>query len=149
MAADSGSTFGETRFTSARGKIVTVMLPASKRGEKRTTVLVGTSGATALGEIFVQWVKAGFSLEQRPRIDANEEFSALVLGPDFIWLFDHFLVPTELSDVCFAIGSGADYALGAMHAGATPAQAVEIAARLDSHSAMPVVEVELPGKKRS
>jgi ATP-dependent protease HslVU (ClpYQ) peptidase subunit len=42
----------------------------------------------------------------------------------------------------YGVGSGADYAMGALYAGATPEKAVEIAAKLDVNTSGPIQVVE-------
>lgn len=49
----------------------------------------------------------------------------------------------EIKDKMCAVGSGASFAYGAMEAGATAQQAVEIACRRDINSALPVQSVSI------
>ena len=45
-------------------------------------------------------------------------------------------------DGLYGIGSGSEFALGALHAGATPIQALEIASRLDVYTSKPFMKRE-------
>ena len=45
-------------------------------------------------------------------------------------------------DGTYAVGSGATYALGALHAGAKPMKAMEIAAKLTAFTSGPYIEKE-------
>jgi len=45
-------------------------------------------------------------------------------------------------DGIYGVGSGSDYAMGALHAGAKPEKAIEIASRLDVNTSGPVQVVE-------
>jgi hypothetical protein len=56
---------------------------------------------------------------------------------------DHDLEFTRVQFPFFAIGSGADYAMGAMARGATAREAVEIAMRFDTGSGIGVTEVRI------
>ena len=87
----------------------------------------GCSGITTKGVKFRRWMTEG---GDKPEL--GEDFCALSLSPDgkvFYWNDD--LEPIEYL-APMAIGSGADYAIGAMLAGKTPAEAVAIAAMRDS-----------------
>ena len=42
----------------------------------------------------------------------------------------------------YGVGSGSDYAIGALHAGAKPEKAIEIAAKLDVNTSGPIQVVE-------
>lgn len=88
--------------------------------------IVGVAGDYATAHAFVQWLKKPVG-DPPPLTDV----SALWLKPDGLWLFDASSKPYKLRDEFSAIGSGAQAALGAMHAGATPRQAVAIAKRID------------------
>ncbi len=80
--------------------------------------------------------------------DLPQEFVALVFTRKTKQVF---LVQTgenapfilEIKDKFFAIGSGGDYAMGAMAAGASAKEAVRISCMLDIHSNKPIQEVKL------
>ena len=46
------------------------------------------------------------------------------------------------ADGIYGVGSGSDYAVGAIHAGAKPEKAIEIAAKLDVNTSGPIQIVE-------
>lgn len=60
----------------------------------------------------------------------------IVNGKEII-LLDRFWEPMVIDEPFYAAGSGASYALGAMHAGAAPMKAMEIAAQLDPFTGGP------------
>jgi len=92
--------------------------------------IVGVAGDYALAHAFVHWMKKGSEGKPPPL----EDVSVLWLKPDGLWLFDSSASPYKLRDKFAAIGSGAQAALGAMHAGTTPRQAVAIAKRIDPNT---------------
>lgn len=91
-----------------------------------------------------QWMETGLQPDFSIVVDDLEEydFSCLVWGPEGVLLIDSELGPFYLRDRYFAIGAGAAYALGAMDAGATAEQAVQIACRRDPNSSEPI-DVEI------
>lgn len=93
------------------------------------------------------WALTNFAEEMRP--DFEELFgeraddfsmSCLVISPDGteVTLIDDEMTPQPVLDDYVTIGSGGSVALGALAAGATPEQAVEIAIRYDGNSGGPV-----------
>lgn len=104
--------------------------------------LVGTAGAPGPCFIFMNWYRHheehNFSEvmddNQILGIDLNEEdFWCILLTTDNkIMIVDRFFCPEEIPAPYHAVGSGGSIALGAMDAGATALQAVEIACRRDT-----------------
>ena len=88
--------------------------------------LFGASGRTIDSEAVAKWLVDG---GKKPKV--KSEFTALRLHPDgrLDYLTDA-LEPVKI-DIPAATGSGMDFALGAMSAGATAEKAVGIAARFD------------------
>lgn len=74
--------------------------------------------------------------------DENDRgFECLVISQDGtrVWHVDSAeRFPQEVEGEVFAVGSGAAYALGALRAGASPKQAVEIAAEFDPSTSGPI-----------
>ena len=100
--------------------------------EQRGNRIFALSGASAMLPALIKWVDEGADVA---RVPAG-------IGPEVMWS----LLVIEKTGVCayvskcpyaspmsypISIGSGADYAMGAMHAGKTPREAVEIASKLD------------------
>lgn len=97
-------------------------LPSKKRLAKTQTDFKGIL-AFPTGELFI------IHIAQPCSLDVNiDEWTAYVC---------------EIKDSMCAVGSGAPYAYGAMEAGKTAAQAVEIACKRDIMSALPVQTLEL------
>ena len=91
-------------------------------------------------------------VEWRRNPDSKPEFSertweALELTSDgrmLWWSID--LMPIEIEDDYYAIGSGADFALGAMAMGAKPQQAIKVAATYDPGTGPDVQTMKLSKK---
>lgn len=109
--------------------------------------LVGFAGSAAHGLKFIEWLRHGtvpiYAYEKE-----ENTFDALVLSHDGLVYYDKELVALEIHDDITAIGSGCEYAIGAIDAGATLKRAVEIAAGRDTYSGLPVVVKKLPRKRK-
>ena len=90
-----------------------------------------------------RWAEKHFAEKYRPEYgelftECAEEFrfSCLVVSSDgeHVTLIDDEMEPQAVVSDFAAVGTGGAYALGALHAGATPAEAVAIAIRLDGYS---------------
>ena len=98
--------------------------------------LVGYVGGILDCQEFLYWFKAGSDLGKLPdfrQYKGSEDapsFSVLVLTKERLIEWDQYFTPLEVIDRPYAIGSGAKAALGAMHMGASPAKAVEIASKI-------------------
>jgi hypothetical protein len=101
------------------------------------------TGVIGLAERFVAWVEAGADPAAWVG-DAAPDIRAIWVKPDGgLFLADdglYFSGPIKCE--VYAIGSGAEYAMGAMAMGASPAQAIEVASRLDQHTGGPVIILE-------
>ena len=96
--------------------------------------LFATAGGVSEGELFYEWIKRK-GRGKRPVV--SDDFSAMALRTDGLWLYDSQLVPMPLMNA-HAIGSGCQAARAALMAGATLQRAVEIACEIDAGSALPV-----------
>ncbi len=106
--------------------------------------LVGTCGNSGPSLAFVEWYEyhskpsyeEGFDDNQTLGVgDDDEDFWCLILTPDKrILIGDRFMMTEEIPVPYFAVGSGGNIALGAMDAGATAEEALEIACRRDTHT---------------
>lgn len=140
MAGDGRMTIGSTVTSDKTTKIF-----------KINNCLVGFAGRYSSGLRFVDWFE-GFDLankiqEQEPFVSVNipdflpdEEFTAIVAyppTPDYpegiVMQFEGGNAFFEIEAPC-AIGSGSDFLIGAMDAGASAEQAVIIATKRDTHS---------------
>lgn len=100
--------------------------------------IFGACGDTAQCMKFRRWM-----LEGGDAPEFKENFEALILYPDgsvFWFDEDRELVPAMIP--C-AIGSGGEFAIGAMEAGASPKQAVEVSIKRDTRTGGEVTEITL------
>jgi len=88
------------------------------------------------------------AIRYRKNIDTEIDVTVLMLKHDGIWIFESSIIPVRIENDFFSIGTGAGYAMGAMHLGKSPAEAVEIAALYDPNTRGPVESITLGGIKR-
>lgn len=107
-------------------------------------MVVGYAGDGDSCVAFLEWCKRGMSSRGKPR-DLSSEFTGLVLDESGLYEYTYFLIPMRIEKDFWAIGSGAQAAMGAMHMGATPWEAVEIACAVAPDCAEPITVEDLPG----
>lgn len=98
------------------------------------------------------WCEAGRPKEWIPDFeDAADDdiFSCLHVCDDGVWMIDHRLEPFLFEDEFLAIGSGEQYATGAMDRGATAVEAVETSARHDTYTSAPIKHLIFAGQKKA
>lgn len=124
------------------GKTLAADKLADSAGIRRTVTkiqkvngcLVGTSGNFARGLELIAWWRRGAITAELPAYQhLHDEFvDLLVISPDKgILKWERSPVPMIFEDTVFAMGSGRDFALAALHYGATAAEAVEVACKFD------------------
>lgn len=131
LASDRQVTIAGARFTSQ--KIFRI------NGE-----LLGFSGGQPHGMRLREWAAAGFEPTAYP-VETNDDMAGLILRISHdgkIMRYDNAF-PCVYEDAIYATGSGRDYALGAMGAGKSAREAVEIAIRFSTECDMGVDTLEL------
>jgi 20S proteasome alpha/beta subunit len=129
MAADGRAIVDRTIITDERIKI-------HQLGDGR---IIGCSGQGGDIAAFRAWLEAG----GEGRLKVSRGAVALVLDPDGSVTRitdDGVKLPVPAPMAC---GSGMDFAIGAMEAGATPEEAVEIACARDPGSGGKIVNLDL------
>lgn len=121
MAADGRSLIGQLITSEERVKIV--------RRDSDGAVC-GVAGDATAGQLVREWFLKGADNACIPSVKPGEEpgtpFEALVLQPDGrVLYFDWNFTMTEQAVPC-AIGSGREVAIGAMLAGRSPKEAVDL-----------------------
>lgn len=135
IAADSGTTAG--------GIYVGAMRKITRLADGR---LLAATGSIGDGRAVDSWLNAGGDPDKKPKID-DDGYDALCLSPDgSAWRIDSSLTFFQLDAPFHAVGSGFELALGAMAHGATAAEAVKIACRLDTRSREPIHVEALDGR---
>ena len=108
--------------------------------ERVHSEIIGIAGDVAAGNRYLDWYRAG-SKGRKPKV--TKDFKALRLNKEGLYLVDHDLVWVKVDAPFYAIGSGAQLAIGALEMGATPKQAVEIAAKHDNYTGGQITTLEL------
>lgn len=127
MAADSRVT----------GNFVTTGIKLYRKNSR----IIGFAGDLHQALVFVDWY---FDNKQRKPDLANEsDWYALVASSDGLEEWNHALRPVQIMDRFYAIGSGAEIAMGAMEAGASAKRAAEIACKRADGCGLPVVTMRL------
>lgn len=102
--------------------------------------LFGLTGVLAVFEAAMAWYLAGATPGGQPKAGPDDHWTLFVFRPEGVEKFTHDCPYKEVMPYPFAAGSGADYAMGAMLAGAPSHAAVAIAARLDLHTGGTILE---------
>lgn len=88
------------------------------------------------------------SLESGADLDSDTDVTVLELRSDGIWIYESTIIPAKIKNDFWAIGTGANFAIAAMHLGLTPAEAVKLACLYDTSSHEPIDVMSLSGRKR-
>jgi len=83
------------------------------------------------------------AIETGGDLDSDCDIEVLELRPDGLWVYEGTIIPAKLKNTFYSIGSGAPYALAAMHLGKSPKEAVELAALYDPGTRGPVDVLKL------
>lgn len=81
-------------------------------------------------------------------LDPDIDVTVLELRADGIWIYESTIIPARIKNDFWAIGTGANYAIAAMHLGLSPAEAVKIACLYDTSSHEPIDAMKLEGRSR-
>lgn len=132
MAADKQMTLGNMRHSNIQGKIL--------RGEYHgLPALFAGAGTKVYSAAVIEWLAAGMPAEHKPEMpETPDSFTVVVVTEPGLYLYVDSLRPIPLGPCKYAIGTGEDYARGAMAAGASAKRAVEIACTFDVNSGMGV-----------
>ena len=124
LAADKRAIYGDTAIRTTT-KIFRI-----------DAALVGYAGHADVGEEVLTWFQSLMrDPAAYPAIQRDKDLWAtlMVVWPDKeIWLYERTPSPVKFCPQNFAIGSGRDYAMAAMHLGKTAAEAVAITNLFDS-----------------
>lgn len=101
------------------------------------TLFVGVCGTVSSIHQFLRWMEKHENFKQhmldKPDTASDANFDALIVDSSdkSIWCIDQTYEPYPIYGDIFAIGSGADIAIGAMAAGASAKKAIQIASKYD------------------
>ena len=102
--------------------------------------LVGYVGRSCYEQVFLDWFKSG---RPSPMPVIEDDMTAIVILSGKILEFKKECLPLEVNMPFWAIGCGAEYAMGAMAAGKTADEAVKIACRFDINCGLGVDVLEV------
>ena len=91
------------------------------------SIMVGCAGEARASEAVCKWLESGADVEMFPKIAESDKANVLVAGPNGLFLYENSPHPMQLENKFFAIGSGGDAAMAAMHLGCDAERAVEVA----------------------
>jgi ATP-dependent protease HslVU (ClpYQ) peptidase subunit len=131
VAADSLMTFGHERSLLPVWKILA------------TDAFVYAASGIAILDALARWHEDGHDPRQLPVVAAGEKWSLLVMDEGAIWLYGSEAPYPQPVQAPFSLGTGGELALGAMLAGASAVEAVEIACRVSTSSGLPVYSVNI------
>lgn len=87
------------------------------------------------------------AIENGGELDSECDIEVLELRNDGLWVYEGTIIPARLKNTFYAIGTGAGYAMAAMHLGKSPREAVEIAALFDPGTRGPIDVLKLGGNR--
>jgi ATP-dependent protease HslVU (ClpYQ) peptidase subunit len=88
------------------------------------------------------------AIESAGDIDSDTDVTILELRNDGIWIYESTIIPARIKNDFWAIGTGAGYAIAAMHLGLSPKEAVAVACLYDTSSHEPIDTMTLARAKR-
>jgi hypothetical protein len=102
-----------------------------------------SAGEGNLTEPLMTWHAAGGDIDKAPKGDPETGWTLLVIGHDGAYIYTSSSpYPYKITSP-YAMGSGKQFALGALHAGKSAKEAVEIACRLDVWSGGEIQVVDI------
>ena len=84
-------------------------------------------------------------LESGGELDSDMDVTVLEIRNDGLWIYEGTIIPARIKNDFWSIGTGAGYAIAAMHLGLSPAEAVKVACLYDTSSHEPIDQMRLGG----
>ena len=84
-------------------------------------------------------------LESGGDLDSDTDVTVLEIRNDGLWVYEGTIIPARIKNDFWAIGTGANFAIAAMHLGLSPADAVTLACQYDTRSHEPIDVMRLGG----
>jgi len=122
VACDGLMTFGAFMASGSQTKIF-----------RANNEVYGIAGECAADTEIRKWIKGGCSPEDLPDLE-ERDFSAIRVNTKKIYYLDQYCFEWLEMKAPFGIGSGGDYAVVALRAGATIKKAVQVAIDSDVYS---------------
>ena len=128
VIAWDGKTLAADKRATNNGRATTVT-KLFRHGEYRLAV----SGELVKGLEMIEWLRGGAAPEKLPAFQKTSDFVAVLrIGPDGAYLYENSHIPFKIEEPFYAMGSGRDFALMALHLGSPAARAVELTNELDT-----------------
>lgn len=105
--------------------------------------LVGLLGEVQEGLAFLEWYRGGCDPKEKPTM--KQGFAAYVVIGKQLWKYESMLIPYLIDMPFWGAGSGGEFAIGAMAAGKTATEAVEIACQFDNCCGLGIDTLSLEG----
>lgn len=87
------------------------------------------------------------ALESKGELDSDCDIEVLEIRNDGLWVYEGTIIPARIKNRFYAIGTGAGYAIAAMHLGKSPKEAVAIAALFDPGTGGPIDVLKVEEKR--
>jgi ATP-dependent protease HslVU (ClpYQ) peptidase subunit len=143
IACDGISMAGDGRTLSANDIVLCHGSPKVLRLKDGS--LLGCAGTSDVKHKLRDWLEQG---AEGPFPKIKGAFSAMLLLPNGEGRYFNEDEKWIAMEFPFAIGSGSEIALGAMDAGASPEEAVEIACRRDPFSGGAITRLDIPAAEK-
>jgi ATP-dependent protease HslVU (ClpYQ) peptidase subunit len=132
IAADSLVTYGHER---GAGKVEKIVV--------RDGRIYALGGLGCMMAALIEWHKAGADPRNTPPCTSEIGWDLIVIDAGGIVRYSSAAPYAAPVHAPWGLGQGAEFALGAIYAGASPKEAVEIACRLSTTSGLPVKVVDI------
>lgn len=144
VIAWDGSALAADRMGNASGmRQLTTKVVRTRSGH-----VLAWAGVQEIGLMRAAWYQSGAEPKHWPTQHDGELTHLILLRDGQIFVFENLPVPQPLEEAFCAWGSGRDYAMGAMAAGASAAKAVQIASRYEVDCGLGVVVYGADGRRR-
>jgi ATP-dependent protease HslVU (ClpYQ) peptidase subunit len=96
---------------------------------RHNNILIGAAGYIASTQALINWIIKGANENDFPKSQSDDQrwCSNIVVIDNKIFAYEMTPYPFEIHDKFYAIGSGRDYAISAMHFGKSAIEAVQFA----------------------
>ena len=134
IAYDGETLAADSRFTNG------YVDDTAKKIFKIGNIYIATAGRYSQALIFIKWCRD--RTKEKPKAADLGEFQALEIRNGKPFEYDEHCEPVPMS-IPAAVGSGAQFAMGAMKAGLNSKQAVRIAMKLDHNTGGKIKTVKI------
>ena len=121
-----------------------VPLGTVRKGIQTDRFLAAAAGDLDIVHEFLKWIADDLNPPKKPKLGKGEDFTGWVIDSSGrLTEYSKSLKPVRYSAEFYSIGSGANFAKGAMAAGSTAKEAVTIAAKFDPATGGDIHELQV------